>query len=383
MQSSEEATLDLDRAWLETIIVGDEEIAARELPLRIGSSAVPSRRHEMGLSLEDWAKRHARKWFEACVLADSHAEVIGAEFSVGPQDVLAATEDLADAALDWLRHREGWMGRTSPRWNDFLWAIRAVDLDGFCLPRGRSRRLADGLKGLGFDRELDRLRLDPPHGGVTFMSRLRPVHPPLNVRLLPSEMEWGWLSEIAAVHGLGRGLALVLVAPALPKALKGEGTVAYSVGALFAQLLADPLFLVQARALDPRSVETLRRHTASILVLILRAYATLATPMRSLEDAAEAMARALRLDALPPVLCGLTRATRARAMEPLEGWMTGLAAATALRDRYDDDWFRNPRAAEPIRAASQRGTGLEAREWCAELGVEISAAFGRLAELMR
>ena len=41
---------------------------------------------------------------------------------------------------------------------------------------------------------------------------------------------------------------------------------------------------------------------------------------------------------------------------------------TALRDRYDEDWFRNPRSAEPIRAACSRGLGLALETWTTEIG---------------
>jgi len=44
------------------------------------------------------------------------------------------------------------------------------------------------------------------------------------------------------------------------------------------------------------------------------------------------------------------------------------AIAMALRERYDEDWFRNPRVAEPLRAAATRGGTLAVERWAEEVG---------------
>jgi hypothetical protein len=73
---------------------------------------------------------------------------------------------------------------------------------------------------------------------------------------------------------------------------------------------------------------------------------------------------------LPPLLVDL----RAR--------IAGLAAHAALRERFDEDWFDNPRSAEPIRGVCMRGGTLDASRVCAELGGSLDAALPALLELL-
>jgi hypothetical protein len=52
-----------------------------------------------------------------------------------------------------------------------------------------------------------------------------------------------------------------------------------------------------------------------------------------------------------------------------------------LRERFDADWYRNPRVSEVLRGAAMRGTTLSLAALLDELGVAASAAIGRSIEL--
>ncbi|HEX2678358.1 MAG TPA: hypothetical protein VHM19_17015, partial [Polyangiales bacterium] len=66
----------------------------------------------------------------------------------------------------------------------------------------------------------------------------------------------------------------------------------------------------------------------------------------------------------------------------LRGKLAGLALHVALREHFDEDWFMNARAAEPLRGAATRGNAFSAEAFCAELGGSFDAASGSLLELL-
>jgi hypothetical protein len=60
----------------------------------------------------------------------------------------------------------------------------------------------------------------------------------------------------------------------------------------------------------------------------------------------------------------------------------GLALHVTLRERCDEDFWRNPRTQEPIRIVCGRGHAVTAAEACADLGVDLSLAARRAEELV-
>ena len=85
------------------------------------------------------------------------------------------------------------------------------------------------------------------------------------------------------------------------------------------------------------------------------------------EALAEALGRALCCDLSrwrSPACSAPTACARARrALEALAGF----ALHTGLRERFDADWFRNPRSAELLRDACMSGNRLTPEALCAEL----------------
>jgi len=55
--------------------------------------------------------------------------------------------------------------------------------------------------------------------------------------------------------------------------------------------------------------------------------------------------------------------------------------AAALRGQFDEDWLRNPRAAEPLMGALQPGGGQSVEELAKDLAVQPGAGLSMLGEL--
>ncbi|MFW5925935.1 MAG: hypothetical protein ACOC9O_02895 [Myxococcota bacterium] len=303
--------------------------------------------------------------------------------------MLAASDEAAREAVHALvgasRHRV-------PQLGDLLHALRATDLDGLFPPRERWRRVAADVSALGFERELSaRVRVEPDHRGLDPRVRLAAVDVPRDLRLAPAPAEHGLLSEIAAADGLGRALALCLTAPGLPVELRRpvEGSVPGTLGTLFAQVLAEPPALVRLRGMGRRESERVARLAGAALLLESRLRAAevilVAGAGASLqamrEQAPDVLRRALAIE-VPPPLAVLVGGTRRGVAARYRGRVGGLAAWHALRERFDEDWYRNPRAEEPIRAGAHGGAWLSAESWVTEeLGANEDAPRLRLREL--
>ena len=142
--------------------------------------------------------------------------------------------------------------------------------------------------------------------------------------------------------------------------------------------------------LPAAAAERVGRAAGTFALLFVRAHCALAiAPVADadgaqarLEALAESLGRALCCD-MPLGVAGLLGAdrktARARALELL----AGLALFTALRERCDEDWYRNPRSAELLRAGCARGHGTTPQAWCVELGTTLDAAVAQGEALVR
>ncbi len=250
-------------------------------------------------------------------------------------------------------------------------------------PRGRMRRAAERLLPLGLSSLLRRVQLLPPRRDALLGVRVLSLRPPHDLRMALPRGDLGMLSEVAAAQAVGQAVAQLLVAPALPAALRwdSEHSVAQAFGGLSAQVLLSPESL--SGCLGAREREPQRRRLGALLVMGVRlaaGYAMWAAMERSLERAGECLSRALGLS-VEPALALFLAPCPGDAESLFRGARDALGLWVALRERLDEDWYRNPRAAESLRAAGARGAGLTSGAWLHELDGGEGDALRRAHEL--
>jgi hypothetical protein len=168
----------------------------------------------------------------------------------------------------------------------------------------------------------------------------------------------GAASFARALYALGFATRLAAAPSAMPFALgRAPGArVAHRLGFVFAGLAADVTWQVRALDLPRRTAQRQARVLARTALLDARLHAARlllgdddAPAPRDLFDELGARLFGARLD---PRLRGAW--PRARDDEPARfvALVESLAFARALRDGFDVDWFRNPRAGKHLRAVS-------------------------------
>jgi hypothetical protein len=304
------------------------------------------------------------------------------------REFLASTDDATREMTRWLVKPTG---SGTIAWHVLLRAVRAAELDGLAKPARRLARLANGLRGLDFERDLNaRVRGESAAAALEPRARVLALSVPSDIRIAQSTLQFGVLSDVYAAHGVGQGLALALISPAQPDLVRRPVLpgVADAIGTTFMQLRADPEYLRRIEGLEPLWVEKLGRHAGIIVLLEARVRAALslaASEPRDLNEWSQqltaALERALAVE-VPPGLATLAAWSVPPGQAAFEACAAGLAAQVGLRDRYDADWYRNPRVSEVLRGAATRGTTLALPEFLEELGVEERVAAARVIELL-
>ena len=305
------------------------------------------------------------------------------------QSWLAETDDAAHELGGWLvKQSPVTAGDELAR----LWiSLRAVALDGLSRPQRRFHRLAEGARRLGFEREMN-ARMH----GETAAAQLVPLPScvsttgPAGVRVLQPGLEYGWLSDLAVAQGMGEGLAQALVSPALGPATGSAraSSVARALGALWLQLRAERGYLQRVDGIDARPAGQLARQTGLWLLFRVRLAAALCVADEAARSQQER--RALRIAAsqralgreLPESVLALLCVQDVTPAQTFEALLRGCELHAALRERYDSDFYSNPRVSEVLRGAAARGSLLSAADWSAELAAEPRAGLRRLLELV-
>jgi hypothetical protein len=302
---------------------------------------------------------------------------------------LRATEAAADDAVGFLLRR---LHGSGPRpLHTLVHAVRAPHLDSEVARRSRSLRVSAWLRALGFEPELHRMRAEVDRSAIGPCSAVLLVDAPRDVRVVTSLHESGAVSDLFAADGVARGLAHALCHPALPTLVRiaGGPSTAGAFGLLGMLAWADREQLVRVQGLTDLQAERVSRLLSTYALLEARALVSLAllpafelsAARGRLEAQAEALSSALRVE-VPPFVAGVLAndrvGARGRALERL----AGLAAAHGLRERFDADWYRNPRSADVLRAAAARGVALRPEAFALELGAALSVAGARASELV-
>jgi hypothetical protein len=297
---------------------------------------------------------------------------------------LAASDDIAGEAFQFVREAAHAEGEGAL---DTLWSAAGSALAGLVPAPGRYRRLAAELEPLGLRRVLtSAARLGPAHGQLSGAAQVAVVASPHDVRVLPARLELGLASELSAADALGRAAAFVHASPALPLALRhaSAASVARAAGALSMLRFSEPAFLRRRRDLNSREAGEVARRSAAFLLLDARlaAAAALARNLAGPEaiERAQVLCERALLGPIPPGV-GAFLLVRLSAGSAFRGKAWAPALAHALREEFDEDWYENPRAAEPLRGAFARAGELSVEAFAAELGAQIELGPRKLSEL--
>jgi hypothetical protein len=282
--------------------------------------------------------------------------------------------------------------RAPSEWHEVLPLVRSAELDSFVPRRERFRRVGALFAPLGLETYLSKfVRVVGAHGEVDVRAHLAAVDPPRDLRIAFSKLELGLLSEMAASEAVARALSHTLCDAALPVEARRplDASVARSIGALFAYLLADPLFWRRVRGASRSDAERLSRSGAAIALMDARiaagALVARHAPVRSLDEqrnvAGAQLSRVVPGVRIPDALASLVALTPAALGARFRARRAALALHVGLREQFDDDWFVNPRVAETLRAISSQGGATSIEAQCVELGIPLTTALARTNEL--
>ncbi len=320
----------------------------------------------------------------------------GADAAAQAERLLRATDSITQDLGGWLVERHT-TARPFPRGaerHDVLHLLHAPHCAS-AFPRGElqrtCRRWAEMLR-LDLDAN-SAIKLDdderPLKSGGAFAVA---IDPPGEVRLsLFPHLGPRPLAELLAALGTG----LLLAGPpgdAPPEDLwLGDAGVRVASGALFAGFLSDPIWLRRCAKADLHRDDERALAYAGVVKARLAAAATLSSleahRLGGLSHKAEAAHRDLYARAAGaelPAALGL------RDMDPwLGSWaeLRGLSLAArlraGLREKHDEDWWRNPRALPVLRGLWARGGRPTVAELWAELGEDKPSVDALAAELIQ
>lgn len=239
-------------------------------------------------------------------------------------------------------------------------AFLTASADGFASlgVRGLSELFEVGLAheaADGWPRNVSLRSLNELLGSADWLKSLQ-----LDVGDLPAA-----LSAASFARGLlrlGAAWSESLASPAQPYCIARDpfGLSRAEHGALFASFVRQPTFLKRQLGLGKdRSLTHARALSRSALVFVrvlalrvLQDAPSLAGPRALGEAFAEHAPLALGFE-LPPEAAGLFFRPRLGDAQRLAGFFLAAARAHELADEHDEDWFRNPRAIEQLRAEAR------------------------------
>lgn len=270
---------------------------------------------------------------------------------------------------------------------DALWLSLGQALRGLVSRDGRSRRLASEWEPLGLRRMLTaRARSGVEHAGPFAAPHVVVLAAPTDVRISAAAREYGLASELASAEAIGRAVGIVHGSAALPVGLRfaSVGSVARAVGGLAVQRFLEPRFLQRQRGLSARESDVVARLSALWFLLDSRLAAGAVLVRRhagptALDEITSVAERAL----LGSVQRGPAAALLLRAAPggPFRGKAHAPALAWALRERFDDDWYLNPRAAEPLRGALAQAGEFSVEAFARDLSTELARGIEKISEL--
>jgi hypothetical protein len=380
------------------VSVGSDKLSAEAALSEWSRSPLAARRDALVRGLDGELFALAEQSFTARQRADARVHALTSTLTLprhpdaGPEggsaalatSFLAQSADLMREALDVAARQEA---LESDAGAHALWAVLAHRFTGMFGAEGRARRCALDWEPLGL-RELlsSYARASYTHAGPGVMPHVLARALPRDVRLCPSGVDGGLGGELAFADGVGRAVGYTHASPALPFALRhpSVATLPRALGTIGLLRFVEPLFLRRVRNLSRRESEQVARAAAAFALLDARfaAAAVLARGLKgpeALSQAADLADKALTRP-LPRGL-GAWLALRLSPGGPFRAKAHALGIAATLRERFDEDWFLNPRTAEPLRGALSRAGDFSVEGFAAELSATPEGGLQKLAEL--
>lgn len=263
-----------------------------------------------------WIARRNAAWEE---LGESGESNLASEYSVDSlvDDVMTATQGLAE---HWLGHADTWQDSVHAQL-----AMQATE---------------------GWPSRLTTQWLTSLFNDLRFLHGLRIRHEPLPQPTNGAQF-------LRAMHGLGLSIHDALRAQA--RADRSPATSRRdAAGALFGLLLCHPPFLRRRLRLGTDSANRQGEHLARTALGRLRLWAVQAkmscsTHVDEARTNFETVASHALCIPIRPELAGLMLSPRPGSTSRLVGAMDAAFAHANFVENYDEDWFDNPRAHEPLR----------------------------------
>lgn len=337
---------------------------ASKLVVREAARALPALREARARAA------HAAEPFEA-LAAEAPDAIPEKATHERAEAFLAGTDDLARECMDYLAHRI----RGPVTEATLLLGLGAEDLDDAFRADAFKARVTGLAADLGLEEPLSRrVHLAPAHGGAGPRSHLIVLDPPFDVRVSPTEVR-GILGELSRTEAVFRAVAVALTSQgfAFAHRLPSEGTVARAVGGLFVRIAFDARYLSRARRTPGFVQDATRRIAAATALLSLRLAAAGALHEDATgERAGLVVRRALTIPISDPVSTLLLAARSHRAR--FQAGLAALSLYERLRERFDEDFDRNPRSRDAVRGACERGASVSSEVVVAELSGHVPHA---------
>ncbi|MBW3629665.1 MAG: hypothetical protein KY464_10250, partial [Gemmatimonadetes bacterium] len=185
-------------------------------------------------------------------------------------------------------------------------------------------------------------------------------------------------THAAALRALGQALHSAHTAPDLPVEFRrfGDPSVRLASGLLFESLLHQPPFLRHAYHLRPDLVAEWRRYAVLLLLVRLRRLAALLQVEIEWAEGAPAEEVRGRGSELLTRAAGVQHDRRGtfallelpiQSARALRGELLAAVLALSMRERFDEDWYRNPDGCEELRGIFADGLRYTADERSVQL----------------
>jgi hypothetical protein len=387
-----------------SVDVGESRIPNRQIPAALGLSSDPDRRgsveeaHYVALDdhhylVEDFLSRHRDGISELGY--GSHVDTLQILGSIDllaiareGERFLAETRSAYEDLLRWHLPRTTGVEAGGARAGDARRLEAAVEYDSLLAGGNRNRRVLEVVGSAGLDPLAEGritaewgLFLTDAAGAVC-----RTPEVPGHVRLAVSNRS-GRPAVVTFLRAYGYALHQAYTDPALPVEQRrlGDESVIMATGALFESLLRNPAFLGSVVEFPRHRIpDYLALSTLIDLLQVRREIGRLLYEIAFYVDRAGgeayvdilSAATGFRHDQRAAIWAVDGEFTTARR---IRGYQLGATLAGVMRDRFDEDWFRNPRGADFLRDLFASGRRYSAPELCVQVSSE-TLGFGAILE---